>query len=218
MENTENTELIPVAPAPEQGAQIAAPAPVGQIGDIWSNPAALENAWRGATVLAKSQIVPQAYQNKPHDCLIALELATRIGIPPLAVMQNLAVVKGKPSWSGQACTMLVKASGQFINPTPVYFGAEGSDDRGCYLTATRTTDGKTVCGTKITIQMAKAEGWTSNPKWRNMPDQMLAYRAAAFFARVYCPDALMGVQTTEEIYDVDAAHAPAANINEVLNA
>ena len=46
--------------------------------------------------------------------------------------------------------------------------------------------------------MAKAEGWISNPKWRNMPELMLAYRASAFFARVHCPDTLMGLQTVDE--------------------
>ena len=60
-------------------------------------------------------------------------------------------------------------------------------------------------GVEVKINMAKAEGWTSNPKWRNMPELMLAYRASAFFARVYCPEALMGVQTYEEIIDTDPA-------------
>ena len=221
MENVENVELVPAAPAPEQSVQVAAPVTGNQLKDIWMNPTALKDAWNAATVLAKSQIVPQAYQNKPHDCLIALDLANRMGITPLVVMQNLAVVKGKPSWSGQACTMLINACGRFTNPVPVYFGTEGGEDRGCYLSATRTSDGKTVNGTKVTIQMAKAEGWLSNPKWRNMPDQMLAYRAAAFFARVYCPEALMGVHTADEVYDAAsvapvAGQALTAELNEVL--
>ena len=53
--------------------------------------------------------------------------------------------------------------------------------------------------------MAKNEGWLANSKWKNMPEQMLGYRAAAFFARMHCPEALAGMQTREEVYDVDAA-------------
>ena len=34
-----------------------------------------------------------------------------------------------------------------------------------------------------------------------MPELMLAYRAAAFFARVYCPEILMGVQVEGEVED-----------------
>jgi glucose-1-phosphatase len=56
--------------------------------------------------------------------------------------------------------------------------------------------------------MARAEGWTSNTKWKNMPEQMLGYRAASFFARLYCPDAMMGFQTIEEVEDVSGNSRP----------
>lgn len=58
--------------------------------------------------------------------------------------------------------------------------------------------------------MARAEGWYSKPdkygketsKWQTMPEQMLAYRAAAFFARVYVPNSLMGVAVEGEVEDI----------------
>jgi hypothetical protein len=64
-------------------------------------------------------------------------------------------------------------------------------------------EGKKVIGSKITIQMAKDEGWygKSGSKWQTMPEQMLMYRAGAFFARVHCPDVLYGVQMAEEVKD-----------------
>ena len=63
------------------------------------------------------------------------------------------------------------------------------------------------------ISKPKAEGWISNPKWRNMPEQMLAYRAGAFFARVHCPDVLMGCCVEGEADDA----APAARtVEDVL--
>ena len=60
------------------------------------------------------------------------------------------------------------------------------------------------------MQMAKDEGWStkSGSKWRTMPEQMMKYRAAAFFARVYCPNVLMGFQTTDEINDVEREDKP----------
>lgn len=78
------------------------------------------------------------------------------------------------------------------------------------------SDGETVQGVEVTVSMAKAEGWTSNPKWRNMPDLMLAYRASAFFARVYCPEALMGVQTYEEVEDI-RGNVKASELTNLLN-
>lgn len=64
-----------------------------------------------------------------------------------------------------------------------------------------TNEGNAAEGTVVTLKMAKDEGWTSNKKWSAMPEQMLAYRAAAFFARVYCPETLMGIQVQGEVED-----------------
>ena len=52
--------------------------------------------------------------------------------------------------------------------------------------------------------MAKAEGWLDKKgsKWLTMPEQMLAYRAYAFFGRVHVPELMMGLQTAEEVLDV----------------
>ena len=86
---------------------------------------------------------------------------------------------------------------------PVYTGTKGTDTRGCYIKAV-TKSGEVLTGTEVTIAMAKAEGWLSNSKWKNMPEQMLAYRAAAFFARVYCPEVLMGVSVEGEVEDTVA--------------
>lgn len=171
---------------------------------VWENKGQFDQLLRAAQMLSQTSIIPQSYQGKPQDCFVAIEMATRMNISPMVVMQNMFVVKGKPSWSGQACTMLISSCGKFREVKHIYTGKKGTDDRGCYVTAVRNSDGEVITGVEVTIRMAQAEGWTSNPKWRNMPELMLAYRASAFFARVYCPEALMGVQTTEEIYDAES--------------
>jgi hypothetical protein len=52
--------------------------------------------------------------------------------------------------------------------------------------------------------MAKAEGWSTKngSKWLTMPELMLRYRAAAFFARLYAPDITLGMMTAEEVVDI----------------
>ena len=96
---------------------------------------------------------------------------------------------------------MIHANPRYREAHPVFFGEKGTDGRGCRIEAIRVSDGENVCGTDVTMTMAKAEGWLSNPKWKSMPEQMLAYRAAAFFARVYCPDALMGILVAGEAED-----------------
>lgn len=192
MEN-EIQELV-VSPQPEL-------APV----TVWTDKKQFDQLLRAANMLSQTSIIPATYQGKPQDCFVALEMATRMGVSPLVVMQNMYVVKGKPAWAGQACTMFINSCGKFSGVKHVYTGEKGTDSRGCYVTATRISDGVQVNGVEVTIAMAKAEGWTSNTKWRNMPELMLAYRASAFFARVHCPEALMGVQLVDEIYDTETS-------------
>lgn len=173
-------------------------------------------AYQLAKVISEASIIPDTYKNKPSDCMIAIDMASRMGVSPLMVMQSLYVVKGKPSWSGQACMSFIQANPNFRNVTPVYVGEPGTDSRGCYISAERTSDGAEVRGVCVTIAMARAEGWLSNRKWVTMPDLMLAYRASAFFARVYCPSVLMGVSVEGEIEDITAKPNPEKGVQKIL--
>ena len=165
-------------------------------------------AYKLAQVISTADIIPDNYKNKAADCAIAIDMADRMGVSPMMVMQNLYVVKGKPSWSGQACKALIEGCGKFKPGSirPVYFGDKGTDSRGCFLSALWADTGDKVEGPEVTLKMARAEGWIGkNPKWTNMPELMLAYRASAFFARVYCPEVLMGVHVEGEGEDITAA-------------
>lgn len=184
---------------------VASPQPELAPVTVWTDKKQFDQLLRAANMLSQTSLIPAAYQRKPFDCFVALEMATRMGVSPLVVMQNMYVVKGKPAWAGQACTMFINSCGKFTQVKHIYTGEKGTDSRGCYVTATRISDGMQVDGVEVTIAMAKAEGWTANTKWRTMPELMLAYRASAFFARVHCPEALMGVQLADEIYDTETS-------------
>ena len=176
-----------------------------QFRSMWNDKEMLAQAWQCANFLSQSQLVPIDYQGQPHNCLIALDLANRSGMSPLIVMQNLIIVKGRPAWLGQFAIALVNGSRRFSRPLkPVFFGEEGTMSWGCYM-ETYDLEGNKVVGSKITMQMAKDEGWIdkSGSKWKTMPEQMLMYRAGAFFARVHCPDVLYGVQMADEVKDTN---------------
>lgn len=177
---------------------------------IYSDLTLYEQFYKVAESLSKTDLVPDNYKNKPENCLIAIDTARQIGCKnPLFVMQNLTIVKGKPSWSGQYCSAIVKAN--FKNDRVKWYGldSENSDDIGCRVFAT-DKNGNECMGTKITIKMAKDEGWYSKKdkfgkecsKWQTMPEQMLQYRAYAFFARVHCPDKLLGLHDEYENEDI----------------
>lgn len=171
---------------------------------VFSNLENFKEIYDIGKMFASSTLVPKAYQGKPMDCTIAVDMANRMGVSPMMVMQNLYVVMGKPSWSGQACKALIEGSGKFRNVKHVYTGEKGTDSWGCYLQAERIEDGEIVKGVEVTMAMAKAEDWVNKTgsKWKTMPELMLAYRASAFFARVHIPNALMGVAVEGEVLDI----------------
>lgn len=176
---------------------------------VYSDVKLYNDALKMAEGLAKSDIVPDGYKNKPESCLIAIDVARQIGArSPLFVMQNLFIVKGKPSWSGQYCDAIVRAN--FRNVTSELSGT--GDDRGCKVTA-YDENGNFCEGTRVTIKMAKMEGWFSKTgsKWQTMPELMLQYRAFAFFARVHCPDKLLGIHDEFENLDVSKIEQKAEN-------
>ena len=200
----EETEL-PAAQEPVT-LQVAVPTAV----TMWNDPKLMNMSFRTARMLSCSAMVPDGYRNSPENCLVAIDIANRMGVSPLMVMQNLYVVKGKPSWSGSFCAAAINGCGRFSPLDYVFVGEEGKPSWGCYATAVRLSTGKRCVSDTITIDMAQKEGWFSKKdkygketsKWQTMPRQMMMYRAAAFFARAHCSDILMGIPTKEEVQDV----------------
>lgn len=169
----------------------------------FASEASFKGAQRMAMALSQSTLVPTQYQNNIPNCLIAIELASRVGASVLMVMQSLDIIHGRPGWRAQFLIATVNACGRF---SPIRFrwqGKEGADDWGCRAIAKDRETGEECVGSLITIGMAKKEGWYSRngSKWQTMPEQMLCYRSASFWTRIYAPELSLGMSTSEEIVD-----------------
>ena len=195
-------------------AQITAPkaAPADISSGVFSGIAAFEAAQRMAQALCTSTMVPSEYRGQQglSNSLIALEIAARMGLSPLVVMQNMTPIHGKPSWSSSFLIATVNASGRF---TPLRFVFDDKDNpSSCFAVARDKATGEVLEGQLISIEMAKREGWWSRPdrygketsKWQSMTGQMLRYRASAFWVKVYCPEISLGLMTQDEVADVQA--------------
>lgn len=160
-------------------------------------------AQRIATMLSNSTLVPKQYQGNMGNCVIALNMAARIGADPLMVMQNLYVVHGNPSWSAQFLIACFNKCGRFSSLRYEFGGKEGEDSWSCRAWAVEKESGERLDGTVVSIAMAKKEGWfgKTGSKWQTMPQQMLMYRAASWFVRAYAPEIAMGLHTAEELRD-----------------
>ena len=174
---------------------------------MWNDTKLMNNAWKMAKIMASTSIVPQAYKDNIGNCLIAIDIANRMGLSPIMIMQNSQVVRGNFTWKGSACKGLIDNTGRFKKSKYVFVGNKDTDDWGCYLQAYDTELGEYVNGATATIKMAKNEGWyqKEGSKWKTMPELMMQYRAATFFARAFCPQTLMGFYTTDEMVDIGKA-------------
>lgn len=159
---------------------------------------------RVSKAFASSDLVPKNYQGNLANCMIAMDMAQRIGANPLMVMQNLYIVHGTPSWSSKFLIATINACGRYSSLRYEWKGKPGADDYGCRAWATEKASGERLDGVWVTWKMVKAEGWSSKngSKWLTMQDQMFIYRAAAFWQRAYAPELGMGLITTEELGDV----------------
>jgi len=177
-------------------------------------PAQFEHAQRIAKVLSSSDLVPTQYKNNVANTLVALEMANRMGASPLMVMQNLHIIHGRPSWGSSFIIASLNSCGRF---TTLRFVGDANK---CKAVATDKATGEVLEGPTVSLEMAKAEGWLdkAGSKWKTMPELMLKYRAAAFFGRLYAPEVLMGMQTSEEVIDITPMQPAAVDaINAKIN-
>ena len=162
---------------------------------------AFELAQRQAKMLASSSLVPKDFQGNVANCGIAINVAKRTRLDPLMVCQNLAIIHGRPSWSATALIGMINSCGRY---TPLRFVFDNEDEpTSCYAVATDKESGQELKGEKITLEMAKKEGWSTKngSKWLTMPGQMLRYRAASFWSRAYASDLSLGFYTQDEVRD-----------------
>ena len=175
-------------------------------GGVFSGSDQFALAQRMAKALISSNMVPSNFRDV-GSCLIAIDMAARLKMNVLAVMQNMYIVHGKPAWSSQFIISSINQSGLFASSLHFDFvGKKGTDSYGCKAWALDKKTKDKVEGTTVTIKMAKDEGWysKSGSKWKTMPEQMLRYRSAAFFGRTYAPDVTMGIYTKEEVEDAES--------------
>lgn len=184
-----------------------------------------EAVQRMAGALSKSSMVPEAFRARPNDMgqaaaniLVSFQLSARMDIDIFQVMQNIYFVHNKPAFSSSFIIALINKSGKF-SPLRYSFtrGSSGAP-LSCRAYAVDLKSGAKLEGPAISMEMAQKEGWsTKNAKWQSMPEQMLAYRAAAFWGRLYAPEVILGMHSCEELQDSEQKDLSSSAINE-LNA
>lgn len=165
--------------------------------------ASMGGLWRLATLYAASKIIPDHFRKEAENCFIAIQMAMRCNVEPFAFLQCCYVVHGKPGIESKLAIAMLNRSGLISDRISYELAGEGMQ-RQCIASATVAGTGQKVTA-KVTMKMAKDEGWydKSGSKWKTLPDLMLQYRSAMFLIRTTFPEVLMGMQTREELADIE---------------
>ena len=161
-------------------------------------PRTLEEAFKLAELISKSDLVPKDYQGKPGNVLIAVQMGRELGLKPMQALQNISVVNGRPSVWGDAPLALVMGSGLVEDKR------EDFDET--TMTATLTIKRKGVPSphvSRFSMEDAKkANLWNKAGSWTTSPKRMLQLRARGFGLRDVFPDVLKGLSIGEEQQDI----------------
>lgn len=159
----------------------------------------IDELWRFSCAVSKSGLAPKGME-KAEAIMIAIEMGLEVGLKPMAALQNIAVINGRPSIWGDAAKALVLSSGfcEYIKET---YEGEGTT-----LTAVCVSKRKGEANVehKSTFSVAdaqKAKLWTKSGPWTDYPARMLMMRARAFNLRDNFPDVLKGLAVREEVAD-----------------
>ena len=190
-------------------------------------PAAMQNMMAVADVMAKATVtVPAHFRGKASDCLAVVMQAVRWRMDPFVVASKTHVTQGGIlGYEAQLINAVINASGavqrqpeyEFIGDWKKILGkvAEKTSDKGGkYYVATwdkKDEDGLGVIVSatlqgeteprSVTIMMSQAYPRFST-QWATDPQQQITYLATRKFSRRYCPGAIMGVYTPEELQEV----------------
>lgn len=179
------------------------------------DPQQFDQMQRVGKMLALSPLFPEHLrkgseaQNIANGVLV-MNMAVRLREDPLTVAQNIYFVGGRPGWN--TTYMIAKANLHGVFKDPIDWDVTGTGDK---LSATAYAvmkgTGKRVQMT-ADMEMAKAEGWTRNTKYKSIPETMLRYRSAAALIRMYCPEVMIGIPLgieveTDGMRDVTPTHA-----------
>ena len=163
---------------------------------------------RTAEIMAGSRMtVPKHLQGNVGDCMAIIMQAAQWQMNPYAVAQKTHMVNNVLGYEAQLVNAVITSRAPVKERLHFeWYGdwskVNGKDDKsptlGVRVSATlRGENAPRV----IDISMAQVGPVRNSPLWGNDPRQQIAYLATKRWARLYCPDVILGVYTPDEVIE-----------------
>ena len=192
------TDLTPTEPSPM---------PPSTAYDVSTDLAAWAGAMGDAMTLAKglagTAFVPSHFQGKPADTAVAIMKGAALGLDPVAALESIYVISGKPALYARSMVALVLARGHEV-------WTEEADATSVTVRGRRHGSSHVEEPTWHTSRV-KAAGLDRNRQYAAHPEAMLYARAAADVCRRIAPDVLAGLS-----YGVEELQEPANEVQATI--
>lgn len=191
--------------------------------DLMLNESAMNNMYRMAQTMAEGcATVPSHLQGNVADCMAVVMQAALWRMNPFAVAQKTHVVSGTLGYEAQLVNAVVKCSGSVQGAFHYeFFGDWGkvignfktntnangksyqspnwtpADEKGLGVRIFNTLAGETE-PRPLELLLSQAQVRNST-LWASDPKQQLAYLGVKRWARLYCPEAILGVYSADEL-------------------
>lgn len=157
-----------------------------------------EDMWRFAVAVSKSGLAPKGMEHA-EACFVAIQMGAELGVSPMAAIQGIAVINGRPGLFGDLMLAVCQSRPVFDHEAFCEEWRGSGDDMTAVCQVRRLPDGK-VCIREFSVAKAKKAGLWGTATWAKYPERMLQMRARAFALRDTFADILRGFKCQEELY------------------
>jgi len=172
------------------------------------NVQALSQLTAFAELMAQSAVtVPKHLAGKPADCMAIVMQAMQWGMNPYAVAQKTHLVNGVLGYEAQLVNAVISSSSAIVGRFHYEYGGDwekiagkkdGRDELGLFVRVGAVLRGETDITWGENIYLADITTRNS-PLWKTAPKQQIAYLAVKYWARLYCPEVILGVYSPDEV-------------------
>ncbi|MDU6819672.1 RecT family recombinase [Leclercia adecarboxylata] len=178
-----------------------------------------------AELMAQSAVtVPKHLAGKPADCMAIVMQAMQWGMNPYAVAQKTHLVNGVLGYEAQLVNAVISSSSAIVGRFHYEYGGDwekiagkkdGRDELGLFVRVGAVLRGENDITWGENIYLADITTRNS-PLWKTAPKQQIAYLAVKYWARLYCPEVILGVYSPDEVEprtEKEINPAPAQRVN-----
>lgn len=161
-----------------------------------------------ADLMAQSAVtVPKHLAGKPADCMAIVMQAMQWGMNPYAVAQKTHLVNGVLGYEAQLVNAVISSSSAIQGRFHYEYGGDwekiagqkdGRDELGLFIRVGAVLRGEADITWGESIYLADITTRNS-PLWKTAPKQQIAYLAVKYWARLYCPEVILGVYSPDEV-------------------